>query len=147
MRAAKGRTILSETTAAGWGEGKASAPQSDWKPRRFGASPPDALVNLQSEAALTVLSACGVPPMLAAAKAGDTGQREAWRRFLHGTVQPVAGLVAVELSGKLEQEVRLSFDGLFASDLSGRARAFGSLVKGGMAVEKAAALAGLLEAD
>ena len=70
MRAAKGRTILSETTAAGWGEGKASAPQSDWKPHRFGASPPDALVNLQSEAALTVLSACGVPPMLAAAKAG-----------------------------------------------------------------------------
>ena len=118
LRAGKGRTLLTETTAAGWGEGKPSAPQSDWKPRRFGADPPDALVNLQSEAAMTVLSACGVPPMLAAAKAGDTGQREAWRRFLHGTVQPVAGLVAVELSGKLEQEIKLSFDGLFASDLS-----------------------------
>ena len=43
------------------GEGKASAPQSDWNPRRFGANPPVALVNLQSEAALTVLSSrtCG----------------------------------------------------------------------------------------
>ena len=147
MRAAKGRTILAETTAAGWGEGQASAPQSDWNPRRFGADPPSALVDLQSEAALSVLSACGVPPMLAAAKAGDSGQREAWRRFLHGTVQPVSGLVTVELTGKLEQEIKLSFDGLFASDLSGRARSFGSLVKGGMAIEKAAALAWLLESD
>ena len=48
---------------AGWGEGKASAPQSDWNPRRFGANPPVALVNLQNEAALTVLSACGIPPL------------------------------------------------------------------------------------
>ena len=94
-----------------------------------------------------MLSACGVPPMLAAAKAGDSGQREAWRRFLHGTVQPVSGLVAVELTGKLEQEIKLSFDGLFASDLSGRARAFGSMVKSGMDLDRAAALAGLLQDD
>ena len=147
LRAGKGRTLLMETTAAGWDEGKASAPQVDWKPRRFGADPPDALVNLKSEAALTVLSACGVPPMLAASKAGDTGQREAWRRFLHGTVQPVAVLVAEELSAKLDQEIRISFDALFASDLAGRARAFASLVKAGMPLEKAAGLAGLLESD
>ena len=79
---------------------------------------------------------------------GDPLRLFPWeRRFLHGTVQPVSGLVAVELTGKLEQEIKLSFDGLFASDLSGRARSFGSLVKGGMAIEKAAELAGLLESD
>jgi hypothetical protein len=36
---------------------------------------------------------------------------------------------------------------MFASDLSGRARAFQSMVGGGMDVSKAAALAGLMDAD
>ena len=36
---AKGRTILTETTAAAWGEGMAQAPRSDWKPQRLGAHP------------------------------------------------------------------------------------------------------------
>ena len=39
--------------------------------------------------------------------------------------------------------LRLSFDRLFASDLSGRARAFQSLTGGGMEAERAAELAGL----
>ena len=41
----------------------------------------------------------------------------------------------------------MNFDKLFASDLSGRARAFGSMVQGGMDVTKAATLAGLMEQD
>ena len=36
---------------------------------------------------------------------------------------------------------------MFASDLSGRARAFQSMVGGGMDVQKAAALAGLMEPE
>ena len=36
---------------------------------------------------------------------------------------------------------------VIASDISGRARAFQSLVKGGMDVSKAAALAGLMESE
>ena len=62
-------------------------------------------------------------------------------------LQPVAGLVQHELRAKLDAPgLKLSFDALFASDLSGRARAFGSMVKAGMDVSKAAALAGLMEA-
>ena len=77
--------------------------------------------------------------------AGDAaGQRESWRRFLHGSVQPLAELLAVELADKLAVPgLRLGFDALFASDLSGRARAFGSLVQGGMEADRAARLAGL----
>ena len=45
------------------------------------------------------------------------------------------------------QPISLSFDGLFAADLAGRARAFQSLVNGGMDVAKAAALAGLMQAE
>ena len=63
-------------------------------------------------------------------------------------MQPLAGVVAVELARKLgTSSLALSFDRLFASDLSGRARAFQSLVGGGMATDKAAALAGLMEAE
>ena len=55
LAGAKGRTILTETTAAGWGEGKMAAPQSDYKPQRFGASPPDTLPSLRTQAAESVL--------------------------------------------------------------------------------------------
>ena len=57
----------------------------------------------------------------------------------------MAKTVEAELSDKLNIRVSLNFDALFASDLSGRARAFQSMVGGGMDVEKAAALAGLME--
>ena len=92
-----------------------------------------------------MLSACGVSPQVF-----DSGAaaREAWRGFLHGAVQPLAELLAVELRDKLDEpHLRLSFDRLFASDLSGRARAFQSMVGGGMDVTKAAALAGLMELE
>ena len=58
---------------------------------------------------------------------------------------PVSLSVSAELSEKLDTPIRLSFDRMFASDLSGRARAFQSMVGGGMPVEKAAALAGLMD--
>ena len=42
-------------------------------------------------------------------------------------------------------KVRIDFSGLMASDIQGRARAFGSLVQGGMDIESAMKLAGLDE--
>ena len=66
---------------------------------------------------------------------------------MHATVTPLALIVAEELSAKFETDIGLSFDGLFAADLAGRARAFQSLVNGGMAVEKAASLAGLMQSE
>ena len=41
----------------------------------------------------------------------------------------------------------LSFDRLFASDVTGRARAFASMVNGGMDIERAAGLSGLLAGE
>ena len=101
---------------------------------------------LLEAARLEVLSACGVPPSLFL-DADGTGQRESFRRFLHTTLQPLARIVASELSDKLEADVRLNLDGLFAADLSGRARAFQSLVGGGMDIGKAASLAGLMAVE
>ena len=68
-------------------------------------------------------------------------------RLMHSTIQPLGRLVSAELSAKLEADVTLSFDGLFAADLSGRARAFQSMVGGGMDPAKAAGLAGLMESE
>ena len=53
-------------------------------------------------------------------------------------------MVSAELSSKLDLPVTFDWSGLMAGDISGRARAFQSLVKGGMDVEKAASLSGLM---
>ena len=70
-------------------------------------------------------------------------QREAFRRFLTTAVQPVADLVAEELSTKLDTEISFRFDGLYAHDLQGRATSFQKLVAGGMDVSEAVAVSGL----
>ena len=139
----RGRTVLTETVASGWGEGSMAAPMADWRPQRIGANPPPSLATLRTDSALAVLTACGVPADLAGST-DATSAREAWRRFLHGSVQPLGDLLAVELADKLAVPgLRLTFDRLMASDLSGRARAFGSLVQAGMDADRAARLAGL----
>ena len=82
----------------------------------------------------------------ASGRGGGTSLREAYRRFLHATVAPLGELVQDELRDKLDAPaLSLNFDRLFAADLSGRARAFQSLVSGGMDVERAATLGGLME--
>ena len=146
IRGAKGRHLLVETTAQGWGEGKVAAPQSDYKAMRFGANPPVTLPSLRSDAALSVLAACGVPVSLAT-DADGTSQRESWRRFVMGTVEPLlSGPVREELAAKLEiPELQFDLRGLWAHDLQGRAASFKAMVAGGMDAGEAAAKAGLLE--
>ena len=141
-----GKTLLVETTATAWGEGRGAAPQSDWKPHRIGAAIPEGNVKLRDSAFESVLNACGIP--IALTGHGEAaGLREAWRVFLHGTLAPIARLIEHEASMKLGAKVRIGFDRLFASDLSGRARAFQSMVGAGMDVSKAAALAGLMQPE
>ena len=73
-----------------------------------------------------------------------TSQRESWRRFVMGSVEPVAELVAGELSSKLEiPGLTFNFSSLWAHDLAGRAQSFKQMVAGGMDITKAAALSGL----
>ena len=127
-----------------------AAPQTDWKPQRLGANPPQSLVDLQFASLSSMLALQGVPPALAGvslAAVAPAASREAWRQFLHGSVAPLATLVGAEAGRKLGMAVSLSFDRLFASDLQGRARAFQSMVGGGMEPGKAAGLAGLMEAE
>ena len=71
----------------------------------------------------------------------------AYRQALHGVIAPIGRLASTELSVKLNGPVRLDWVELRAGDISGRARAFQSLVGGGMEISKAAGLAGLLIED
>ena len=90
-----------------------------------------------------MLAACGTPPALFDDSDG-TAQRESFRRYLTLTVQPIAKILERELSVKLEAEVSLNFDGLYAHDLQGRATSFQKLVAGGVPVTEALITSGLI---
>ena len=113
-----------ESTSGGYAESRAAAPQDDWKPRRIGAHPPDSLPTLRDAVEATILAVCGIPPDLAR-PGGRT--RESYRQFLHASVEPLAALVAAELSDKLGAAVLLRFGRLEAGDITGKSRAWRSL--------------------
>jgi len=138
----KGRIAVIETTRGGWGEGPTGSPRQDYQLARMGPNYPASSIQLFKDARDTVLAACGYPVQLVMGSDG-TGQREAWRRYLHGTVSPLGGIIE-DAAMRCGLPVTLGFEGLFASDVQGRARAFQSLVNGGMSLEAAAAASGIL---
>ena len=138
-----GDAAIVESMANNWQGGGGNAPQ-DWQQRRLGANPPEGLVKLARLATMELLGACGISPNLFS-ESSSSDAREAWRQALFGLITPVARVVELELRRKLDApNLSLSFEALMASDLQARARSFKSLVDGGMAVEQAATLSGLL---
>ena len=143
IAAARGKALLLETTAAGYGEGMASAPRRDWVASRLGPNPPESMVALRSDAFQAVLAATGTPPALFTDSDG-TSQREAVRRWHANVVLPMAGMLQTELREKLEApDLTLTFDN-YPLDLQGRASSFQKLVAGGVGVNEALATSGLL---
>ena len=68
--------------------------------------------------------------------------------WVHCHVSPLSRIVASEVADKLDMPgLSMSFEALYGSDTLGRASAFKRMVEGGMAVEKAASLSGLVAAD
>ena len=138
---ARGKALLVESTAAGYGTGQTAAPRRDWLPSRLGPMPPAELVEVARDSFARMLAACGSNVSMFS-DADGTAQREALRRWHAGTVLPLAALLEAELCRKLECEVRLEFD-KHALDVVGRAGAFQSLTDGGADVTTAAAAVGL----
>ena len=144
LASAKGKSVLVETTAAGWGAGAGGAPRQDWRQSRIGFEPPDVARVVRSDVFQNVAAACGVPGVLLDPRSEGTSQREGLRRFAHLALEPLGALVADELARKLDMpSLRLNFGQLFASDLAGRARAVGILAKAGVGLADARRLAGL----
>lgn len=141
LAGARGKALLIETVAAGWGEGRTAAPQRDWMASRLGPAPPDAMVKVADAAFARVLAACGTPPSLFL-DADGTAQREAVRRWHLGTVLPLAKLVEHELSAKLDTPVELRFDS-YALDMVSRAGVVQKLTAAGVDIGVAMAAVGI----
>lgn len=142
LRELKGKVVLVPSTASGWGEGRMNAPQKDWQKTRLGADPPATLIELRKQVMMSMTAAAGIPAELITGGLDANDSREAWRQFLHGSIVPVGNVIQEELQLKLQTDISLDFEELFASDVQGRARAFGSLVTGGMSPEWAAMYTG-----
>ena len=83
---ARGDLYFTETTRSGWGKGPYGAPTTDWQANRIGPQPPAVMPELLRLAQQTVLAAAGIPIEVVTSSDG-TGQREAWRRCLHSTLE------------------------------------------------------------
>lgn len=144
LNALEGKIALVETTAGSWGaDTPAAAPKGDYDPKRLGATFTPNHEPLRDAVGRSILAACGVPASLLGNSDG-TAMREGQRQFLHGTIGPVAAIVASELADKLDTPgLAFSFKKLFASDVTGRARAAGTLVQAGVEIGPALAIAGL----
>ena len=145
LRLGGGRTLLLESTAAGWGDGRGAAPQRDWKSSRIGSSPPSAVTALREDAISSIMSALGCPPSLFLANSDGTSQRESLRRWLHTSALPTATLISTQLGAALDVDIKIGLDRILASDLSGRSRSVMSLVGAGVSLEKALEIALLSE--
>ena len=120
-------------------------------PARMGPAPDDTFADaLRSAVGRDICSAFGVPVSLFAERGDGAGQREAWRRFWLGTVQPLALLVQAECKAKLDPSCIVTLDALRAADEDGRSRAvsrraaaFKTLKDAGIDMAEARRLAGL----
>ena len=141
--AAKGRLIMVEA-------GDMDNPGADRKTgsiTRYGADMPQSMVMLAELAWNEVLSACGVPPGVFGRSDG-TLARENDRFLLNHTIAPLGRLLQQECRLKLSDDIGIAHGELMSGDSQGKARAFSALVQGGMAVERAVILSGLMvEAD
>ena len=147
IRTLNGNLALVESMGSGWGaDTTQTRPHQDFLAKRLGAAPPAALILQADLASREVLAAAGIPIELITAGQG-TASREAYRRLLHSTLAPLGQIVCDELREKLHSDIAFDWSALGAADISGRARAFQSLVGGGMAVQEAVATSGLMIDD
>ena len=140
---ARGKALLLETSAAGWGEGASAAPRQDWKQSRLGPQPAEVMATIRRDAFEAVLASCGTPPSLFVDSDG-TSQREAVRRWHLNLVLPMARLLEHELTAKLETPVGLKFD-TYALDMVSRANVVAKLAQAGVPMATALDAVGLAD--
>ena len=110
IRSRKGTLVMPETTQSGFGAGRTSAPQTDWKPHRLTVDPSSGLYIAAREAQARVISAMGAhPAIIGGATSTGTVDREARRQLREMLVEPIARLVEYEASSLFSLPVRLVF--------------------------------------
>ena len=140
-----GSLAFVESQADQFGTGPQSNSTSGWQTRRIGADVPDSSIKIAALAFSEILAACGLSVALFDGSQG-TSKREAYRQA-SVAIASLGRIAAAELSAKLETSVRFDWGELRSVDISGRARAFQSMVGAGMDLAKAMALSGLMIPD
>ena len=139
---AAGRLLLVESQIAA-ADSPASAPRRDFQTSRFGADPPSALVELRERVAADVAAACGIPRALVTSDTSAGALREAWRQFVATSVDALARKIEAQIADQLGTAVSLSSEPLAGRDLLARGATVARLVKAGVKVEAARAVAGI----
>ena len=77
-----GNRVLPKLVAGGWGEGKRrrARPRLATRPA-LERDPPETLKALRSDAGMSILTACGIPPSLVMANSDGTAQRESYQKI------------------------------------------------------------------
>ena len=115
---------------------------ADVVPSRLGPEPPQSFSDLRNLFENSMLAMHGIPPALVAARGTGAGARESFRQVLHSLIKPLGELVVQEIREKLDPAAHIDFAALRAGDITGSARAFGSLVTAGLTPQSAAAIVG-----
>ena len=138
LKIAKGRTLVMEYSGDWQDTGQGNRQPSKLEHLRYGMDRGQ-IDPLRTAVGRDVLAACGVPPTLLVANSDGTAQREAYRRFLHTSLRPLARIMEAELRLKLDApDLILDLGELHASDTAGKARSFKAFVDSGMSGEDAA---------
>ena len=145
IRNSRGKVLFPETAAAGFGEGKAAAPQRDFVQSRQGPNPPESLVKLSEVSFKHMVGAAGASSALFDDSDG-TSKMQALRMWHMSTVMPIVGVLQYELRQRLGADIRIEVDN-YAKDIVGRAKMLKDLVTGGVDTDKALALSGLMLDD
>ena len=143
LGAAKGKTLLPETTADGYQQGGHASPRKDWEPQRIGPEYSGAEVDAHKQGNMMMCGLYGVHPTLLAIPSQGQAQREAYRYLRFSTLEPLARIVEAELSRVLEVAIRLDLEPLQSHDMVQRARAVHVLTQAGMAIADARVAVGL----
>ena len=116
-------------------------PRKDWIPKKLGASPVPSIPDIRTGVESSLRQALGVP----AGILGAASDRESWRRFILGSVSPLARSIAAELSAKLGREISVELKRAAGPDISARASAVIKLVTAGVPLADALSVSGLEE--
>ena len=149
LRTSRGGLSLvpSANSDAAWGQGIESKPGDDWASKRFGMSPPAAMVELRGSAELSILAACGVGVTIMSQSDG-TAKAKDFARFLTLTMVPLGKMLAQQIGDALDVDgLTFDFNDLGAADLAAKGRVFGQLVSNGVSIADAAEVAGLPISD
>ena len=149
LRTSRGGLSLVPSVAsdAAWGQGQESKPGDDWVSKRYGMSPPQAMVELRSRAELSIMAAAGVPVTIMSQSDG-TAKAKDFSRFLTLTMVPLGKMLAQQIGDALDVDgLTFDFNDLGAADIASKGRVFGQLVSNGVSIADAAEVAGLPISD